>query len=253
MDRFAVEGYAIFRGAIMPAAIEAFWDEFIVLRDTDPLLQFSEYGKVWFGRDDAIRHRREDLRVINIQNRSPIARYLATHDGFFGAVVGAFGRDLACIQTLCYSRSSRQAAHSDKFLVTPPYVQEYDRESLCAAWIACEDADEFNGGLVIYPGSHLVQKPRVEDFNGDYDAYVQHLLTAVSNAGIAPQTFQARKGDVLVWHGDFVHAGGIPIDPQRSRASLVCHYAAVTPETVLRRAGAVWTANGRFVFGGSDS
>jgi hypothetical protein len=41
--------------------------------------------------------------------------------------------------------------------------------------------------------------------------------------GFDVQTFMARKGDVLIWHGDLLH-GGAPIkDSTRSRKSFIAH------------------------------
>ena len=41
--------------------------------------------------------------------------------------------------------------------------------------------------------------------------------------GLETKTFVARKGDVLIWHGELMH-GGVPIqDPTRTRKSLIAH------------------------------
>lgn len=250
---FERNGYFVLRGALPGADVDAFWAEFEMLRKSDPLLQYAEYGQVYRGDDPSIALRKRELRAINTHSRSPRARSLAMHGGILPTIQALVGQPVGCIQTLCYSVSSRQGAHSDKFLVSPAYVGSYDRDTLVAAWIACEDADEANGGLVVYPGSHRLAKKTVFDLDGDYGRYVAHLEALCRDAGIRPRSFRARKGDVLIWHGDFVHAGGIPEAPDRSRASLVCHYASASVRTVLSQGGTVWRVGSGCVFGGADS
>lgn len=59
---------------------------------------------------------------------------------------------------------------------------------------------------------------------------LQYLHDLLEQHGIAPVTFHARPGDLLFWHGDFVHAGGAIHSPAAqvpTRKSLVCHDAVV--------------------------
>jgi ectoine hydroxylase-related dioxygenase (phytanoyl-CoA dioxygenase family) len=95
---------------------------------------------------------------------------------------------------------------------------------LAAAWFACEEANENNGALIIYPRSHLITKKIYSDFDS-YGEYVQYLESLCADHGIKAETFEAKKGDVLFWHGDFVHAGGVIKSPNVTRKSFVVHYA----------------------------
>ena len=243
------EGYVVLPSAIEHSVLDRFWAEFELLRQNDPLLVFAEHGQLIWGYDPSIADRKLSSRVINTQTRSHLCRELSVHPTFMAVMDTYFRSRLACIQTLCYSKSSQQGAHSDKFLVDPPYLGGYERESLCASWIACEDADEANGALVIFPGSHKLVKPTLQELGNDYGRYVQALERVCADAGIQAEVFRARKGDVLIWHGDFVHAGGLPQDPARTRASLVCHYAEVPVEKVLSHGGAVWRVGQHHIYG----
>ena len=247
-DFFQEKGYVVIRGAIEHEAIDAFWSEFELLRETDPLLQFAEYGEIRCGRDLAHAQKLR-MRAINLQNRSPRARAMAMHKPIMTALNAIYGYRPACIQTLAYSQSSRQGAHSDMYLVSPPYIGEYDRGTLCASWIACEDANEDNGALIVYPGSHRIEKPTLGDCANDYPKYVAALEAACTAHSIEPTVFRARKGDVLLWHGDFVHAGGRPVDDQRTRASYVCHYAQVPGPAIKPGRATFVTHDERYVFG----
>ena len=246
-------GYAILPGAVDHATIDAFWSEFEGLRDGDPLLVFSEYGNLYAG-PTLDREKKLRMRVTNLQNRSPRARALATHASILGALQEIYGYEPACIQTLTYSQSSRQGAHSDMYLVSPPWIGAYDRNTLCASWVACENADERNGALVVYPGSHKIKKPRLEDCANDYGAYVKALGEVCRQHGIEPRPFIARKGDVLLWHGDFIHAGSDPVDSLVTRASFVCHYARIaSPQQSVPGRATFMTSRQKYVLADEGS
>lgn len=231
VGHFRDNGYVIFERAIDADLIDRFWADVERQIEDNPDLTFSVHEKVF---SNAERKRlsgaeRTTLRIIDIERHSSLAGALILHDvcsKFLTALYG--GVKPTCIQTLTYEKSSEQGAHSDKFLVSPPTVgPAYDRETLAASWIACEDADEGNGALTIYPGSHKIEKRRLGEDIPQYGAYVAHLKEACAKAGCAPRTFTAKKGDVLFWDGDFVHAGGPILDKSRTRKSLVSHYARV--------------------------
>ena len=139
--------------------------------------------------------------------------------------------------------SSEQRAHSDKVLVSPPYIGPYDRETLAASWLALEASSEANGALIIYPGSHKLPKRGLFDgFEESYAAYTNWLDTWLQENGFKAVTFRAEPGDILFWHGDFIHAGGAiqsPSDTPPTRKSLVCHYASIPAEQASLDAG--WT------------
>lgn len=215
------------------------------------MLMLSEYERIFPAYLAPDGSDKTSLRAINTQNRSRLCRNMALADQITSLLFLFYEEALSCIQSLAYSRSSQQGAHSDLYLVNPPYIGEYNRASLCAAWIACEDADEKNGGLIIYPGSHHLTKPRYEDCSS-YQDYSNKLIQLCEDNSIKAEVFHAKKGDVLIWHGDFVHAGGIPIDQTTTRASLVCHYARIDISKALAHGSAAWCINGSYIVGCGD-
>jgi ectoine hydroxylase-related dioxygenase (phytanoyl-CoA dioxygenase family) len=246
-DTFWARGYAVLPGVIDHDTIKAFWSEFELMRESDPLLVFSEYGNLHPG-PSLSREQKLRMRVTNLQNRSPRARDLATHPAILAAFQEIYGYEPACIQTLTYSQSSRQGAHSDMYLVSPPWIGTYDRDTLCASWVACEDASQRNGALVVYPGSHRIRKPKLEDCGNDYGTYVKALAEVCRGNGIEPELFLARKGDVLLWHADFIHAGSDPLDNTITRASFVCHYARIpNPQQAVPGRATFMTSRRKYV------
>jgi ectoine hydroxylase-related dioxygenase (phytanoyl-CoA dioxygenase family) len=228
---FEEHGYVIFENAVAHDLIDAFWADVNRQMQENPALTFSVNDKIFTNAERPNVPEAKGstvLRIIDIERHSALAPQMMLHPVCSDFLKEVYGGVLpTCLQTLTYEHSSQQAEHSDKYLVSPPTVGPfYDRETLAASWIACEDANEENGALIIYPGSHKLPKERYEDFC-DYGAYVAHLKQLCADAGIEPKTFTAKKGDVLFWHGDFVHAGGPILSRARTRKSLVSHYARV--------------------------
>jgi ectoine hydroxylase-related dioxygenase (phytanoyl-CoA dioxygenase family) len=107
---------------------------------------------------------------------------------------------------------------------------------LTAAWIAFEDIHPDSGPLVFYPGTHRLPyvfskdvKISEEDFKSDgyapyhakYEPYIRKL---VEERGIMPHYFQAKKGDVLIWHANLVHGGSPRAELSYTRKAVVCHF-----------------------------
>ncbi|MEO1040893.1 MAG: phytanoyl-CoA dioxygenase family protein [Pseudomonadota bacterium] len=234
LAQFERDGYAVLRGEVPPSLCDAFWSDVEKSLATDGDLRIVSAGKpvrnaeraqpysaLWSGRGDP-------ERIIDIEAQVARAPQLMLHESIASFLRGALGGAPTCIQTLTYSHSSQQAAHSDKFLVSPRAAGPYDRNTLIASWVALEASDDGNGALIVWPGSHRLPKRRLkDDFAGKYGAYVAHLKELCADAGIEPIRFYAEQGDVLFWHGDLVHAGGKIEEPSRTRKSLVCHYAQV--------------------------
>ncbi|MEM9838848.1 MAG: phytanoyl-CoA dioxygenase family protein [Pseudomonadota bacterium] len=234
LESYRENGYAILRGAIDPELCERFWDDvdealagqpdLRIVAGGAPVLNAERsvpFGPLWNGAGNP-------ERIIDIEAHVSRTPELMLHSDVTAFLAEAIGGAPTCIQTLTYSHSSQQSAHSDKHLVSPRAAGAYNRETLIASWIALEPADDANGALIVWPGSHRLPKKRLrDDFSGKYGAYVAYLETLCADEGIEPIRFHAQQGDVLFWHGDLVHGGGEITDKSRTRKSLVSHYAAL--------------------------
>ena len=133
------------------------------------------------------------------------------------------GTPIIC-NSLSFERGSQQQDHFDTFFMPP-----LTRNRMLATWVALEDVDPDAGPLRYYPGSHKI--PPFRFAHGRYNlaldqkdecyAYIDEQLEALD---LQPVVFEAKKGDVFVWHAHLLH-GGLPINnPQLTRKSLVTHY-----------------------------
>jgi hypothetical protein len=167
------------------------------------------------------------LRVPEIHSMSPDLMALIDSCGFEEALSDLLpGKPrMSFLQSLYFPFSSKQGAHSDKFLVSPP-GKPYVRETLCGVWLALDSSGPDNGALFGFSGSHLVpDKPLLQQAES-YGAYCDSLTTLLRSNGLDQHLIEAVPGDVIVWASDFVHGGSNPLKPDIPRRSLVLHYGS---------------------------
>ena len=143
------------------------------------------------------------------------------------------GHPIKLLQTIASHKGSQQSAHSDSIHMTT-----YPLGYLAAAWIAFEDIGPDAGPLEFYPGSHRLPyvfshdlQISVDDMKNEgyasyrarYEPFVQKLI---AEHGLQPRYFEARKGDVLIWHANLLHGGAQRGDLRLTRKALVGHYFA---------------------------
>lgn len=233
---FQKNGYVIFEQAVSHQLIHEFAEEFHRLTAANKPLKVNLLGEIT-SFADADSAQREKLirygRFTDIEVHSELGKQLILHPVVSQFLTRIYQTNKpTSLQSLTYKYSSQQGEHSDLYLVSPDWAGEYDRNYLAASWIALEDASSSNGALIIYPKSHLIpNKKRLDrDFKNNYGEYVAYCKDICAQHGIEPQYFQARKGDILFWHGDFIHAGGEVQNWGQTRFSIVCHYANIDPD-----------------------
>jgi len=228
--RFEKDGYIIFENAIAKNFLEQARNDLrrTIADNHDHIacLRYSQMGKMSDFNLADIFAEFNIVRITNVEQYSALFRDLALSEVVRTFLGDYYAAPPTLLQTLTYAYSSHQGEHSDLHLVSPPWAGDYKRDTLAAAWFALEDAGPENGALVIYPGSHKIAKRKLDEF-ASYGEYTIYLKELMQSHGIEPKVFQAKAGDVLFWHGDFVHAGGIASDRDRSRFSFVCHYANI--------------------------
>lgn len=94
-------------------------------------------------------------------------------------------------------------------------------ETCLAAWIAIDDADEHNGGLLVVPGSHTTDLacPEPADLSESFTS----AGVAVPDGMTVTQT-RMTAGDVLFFHGSVVHGSRPNTTTDRFRRALIYHY-----------------------------
>jgi hypothetical protein len=172
-------------------------------------------------------------RLLNPHKRVAAFCRVAKHPALLGALHLLLGHRPRLLQTITSHKGSQQLAHSDSIHMTT-----YPLGYLAAAWVAFEDIGMDCGPLEFYPGSHRL--PYVFSHNLGFglndlasEGYTQykaryepHVQQLIASHGLRAEYFEARKGDVLVWHANLLHGGSKRRDLRQSRKAMVAHYFA---------------------------
>lgn len=143
-----------------------------------------------------------------------------------------FERQALLTQSLRFNQGSEQPIHQDT-----AFVRMNAPMKLVGVWVALEDIEPDSGELLYLPGSHnwegYLFSGRFKHYDAERDgpeqlkAWHQWILDEAKKRDVEPQSFHAKKGDVLFWHAALAH-GGAPIrKPGQTRLSLVGHYCPI--------------------------
>lgn len=215
------DGFVIVRGLLNIDEVEQIREAFMAQAAGGPVEGLSETKRITNPDDPLYRYPRMMQPHHKPQfepAHSTAKRYLLDpriHDVLFDL----FGEQPIACQSMFYFKppgSRGQDLHQDNFyLRVKPF-------SCMAAWMAIDDADEANGGLVVVPGTHGldVQCPRASDrttfFTGD---------RVDPPAGTHEVHANMTAGDVLFFNGSLIHGSYPNESADRFRRALICHYA----------------------------
>lgn len=160
-------------------------------------------------------------RAQDLWRRSPAIKALACDAGVLSFLSKLYGRRAFPFQTLSFVKGSEQKPHADTF-----HFSSTPERMMCGVWIALEKADEENGPLVYYPGSHRLPVYAPADVGGgDYATNYEPFVAAeLSKGRFGRKEALMKKGEAFLWSANLFH-GGAPIrDCSRTRLSLVTHY-----------------------------
>ncbi len=194
-----------------------------------------------FEREDRIAARdRSNWRVHGFYQHSGAADRIRNLPDLRRVASMILGVESRAHYSINFHNGSTQSLHEDSavFHLGVPNL-------ICGAWIACEDVRNGCGPLLYFPGSH--RRAMFERFDGYPLTNLRTASPEVSAAYRAhvgrdadayePETFLARKGDVLFWHGMLIH-GGEPIrHPDLTRRSYVVHFIPAGADVADRVTG----------------
>lgn len=220
---FRERGFLIARGMLGGAEVDEIRQTFMAMAGKGPVPGLSDASRM-FSADDPLAcyprmmhpHRHPDKPV------GPLAmKYML--DPRIGVVLRElFNEEPLAAQSMFYFKppgARGQDLHQDNF-----YLRVHPGTCV-AAWIAIDDADRENGGLVAVPGSHRldVQCPGQSDrsifFTGD---------RVDPPPGMAEEAIDMHAGDVLFFGGSVIHGSYPNRSKGRFRRALICHYAPMS-------------------------
>lgn len=154
-------------------------------------------------------------------------------------LVDLIGEEMGLHFILADYVSTTRGWHQDDYLNPEDTYARY-----AAVWMAMDDIDPDSGPFQFVPGSHkwpCLRNPLVKELvipemreTGDHHwavaaeyAVNKSVEEYIERTGSKVATFEAKKGDILVWHGKLMHRGSIPKNPDILRPAMISHYSNV--------------------------
>jgi ectoine hydroxylase-related dioxygenase (phytanoyl-CoA dioxygenase family) len=220
------DGYVVIRGMFSKAELDE-------LRET--FMKQSELGPVkdlWNPTNDNPKdplaryprmmhpHRQSQLPIGPLSMRIGL-------DPRVGAVLAdLFGEEAVCAQTMFYFKpagSRGQSLHQDNFYL------RVSPGTCMAAWLAVDDADSENGGLVCVPGSHNLKIACPEKADASRFFTNDHVPVP---EGLREEPINLKAGDVLFFNGSVIHGSYENTSKDRFRRAFISHYVPASSKEV---------------------
>ncbi len=175
-------------------------------------------------------------RIHMLHRQVPLHERYLLHPRVLDVLETLIGPDVLALQTMLFLKppgSPGQGWHQDTF-----YIPTHP-DTLCGAWIAIDDCDEYNGAMWMAAGSHVepvYPPPAPEPWYGDRQLPGVPEVASVSDTDDArnqlapianryPQLLvPAKAGDVVFFNGHVLHRSKQNITTDRFRRSFVSHY-----------------------------
>jgi ectoine hydroxylase-related dioxygenase (phytanoyl-CoA dioxygenase family) len=187
--------------------------------------------------DDAVARKVEGYefgssqRMHNLHQDYPAVRDLWLHPKVMRMLELIFGVPARPCQSLTYVFGSQQQHHQDTIHLTP-----FPAGRMCGVWTALEDVQPDSGELVVFPGSHRLQRVYMQTakaqkvVDNDWEAFGETVVpiwtSLIQDNKLRREVYQPKAGTVLIWHENLMHAGSVRKDMSKSRRSIVGHYFA---------------------------
>lgn len=211
--RWSEDGYMI---------LQHFFEEDTVDEMNDEISSLMRRGKLKFENGN---------KLMFANHKSELIKKITKNERLLAILNFLLGKEVIPFSTINFITGSQQRAHSDSIHMTT-----YPLGFLVAVWIALEDITADNGPLFYYPGSHKLPYLLNNDFNEgetalltgrkDYSDYEDLIEEKVKANGYKKEVFLAKKGDLFIWHANFVHGGSPVLNKAMTRKSMVIHYFA---------------------------
>lgn len=180
-------------------------------------------------RDVSMSARKQHrFKVNDLYLEQPSVRHLALNPRLVPLLATLLGDTPALCNSLSLEYGTEQPDHVDSIYMTPRSPND-----LVAIWVALEDCQPGAGLLRYWPGSHAIAPYVFSNGERHYvpaemDAWSKRMQAQTGERSLAPEVFQARKGDVLIWNAHLLHGGSTITTPGQTRRSIVFHYFSET-------------------------
>jgi phytanoyl-CoA hydroxylase len=190
------------------------------------------------------------MKVNDLHLLVPNIRNLALSDKLVPILREFLGQVPALCVSLFFQKGSAQPPHVDSIFMTPRTPGH-----LIATWMALEDVDADAGPLEYFPGSHVIEpyvfSTGLRHFVADeLPQWSDYYEKQVKERELKKVKFEAKKGDVFIWHSDLLHGGSTIRNPSLTRKSFVFHYYSefdcrAMGNDLVEKSGGYWVKRDR--------
>ena len=223
-QQFERDGFLAIRGLFSAAEIEEIRGTFMEMAKDGPVPGLSDVPKAREGvpvssNDPLLRyprmmhpHKHPDKPV------GPLAMRYMRDPRLQPILAELFGESPFAVQSMFYFKppgARGQDLHQDNF-----YLRV--KPGTCmAAWVAVDDADAGNGGMMCVPETATLDVACPEKADPALFFTTEHVEPP---PGLEPQMMELKAGDVLFFNGSVIHGSTPNTSPDRFRRSLIFHY-----------------------------
>ena len=164
--------------------------------------------------------------LMNPHRESEIFLRLLRHPEMIKALESLQQSKIHGLQTMLFFKppgSSGRDFHQDNFYA------KADPDAYISAWVALEDADEENGGLIVFPKSHREPILGIAEDQGSKTIDPEKLeydrgVTCKVPLGYKMKTLPTRAGTAVFIHGHLIHGSEHNRSRTRFRRALLSTY-----------------------------
>ena len=227
MQQFDRDGYLLVRSLIQPEEAALLRQTFMdVVRD-GPVDGLSDVDRIKDKSDPLYQYGRlmhPHLRAADPSLRDLCMRYML--DKRIGDVLAdLFAEEPLAAQSMVYFKppgARGQDFHQDNFYL------RIQPGTCMAAWLALDDCDMDNGGMVVYPGSHRCDVLCPDERSNNAMFFTGNRVHVPEGLTEEPAIMSA--GDCLFFNGSLIHGSYPNRSADRFRRAFICHYAPASCE-----------------------
>ena len=215
------DGFVVLRGLFSQQEVAEIRDTFMDAAKDGPVAGMSDTGRIPRDTNDPLAfyprmmnpHAHRDMPVGTVANKYMLDPRLRP------ALEAGLGEEPVAVQSMFYFKPAGargQALHQDNFYlrVAPG--------TCFAAWLAIDDADADNGGMMVVPGTGDMEVVCPE--KADNTIFFTSEFVAPP-PGKQEVLVELKAGDVLFFNGSLIHGSYPNTSKDRFRRSLIFHYA----------------------------
>lgn len=220
---FDRDGFCVARGLIPPTETAAIREAFMAANAKGPVPGLSEikaYKQAAYEATDPLSFYPRMMMPHEHPEHAvgPIAKRYLLDERIREVLVACLREQPLAVQTMFYFKppgARGQDFHQDNFYL------KVKPGTCIAAWIALDDCDAENGGMMCVPETGDAEIVCPDKADPKLYFTTEHVPIPEGKTAVLPVL---KPGDVLFFNGSTIHGSGPNTSTTRFRRSLICHY-----------------------------